>query len=354
MTKSAKTNVPEKPKAWSDIVKNGSWQPKNKDIHATVLQSSEDKVVFNKVIALIREATESICLQSFLIQDSEIIETLVEATKKGVRVFITSSAEARLKPTIEEEQDFIKEDYKKMLERKFKSQFVHRSAENLHAKFIVIDGKSNPKGMIFTNNFTKNGFFKNPELAVVLTSEQAYELFKVFVHVFWERTTEEQTADNEFESVKPIGQFPLPILEYVLLSFDNSLKKAISKTVEKAKKEIILSTFSIDSTFDMCKIIAQKQKENVQFTIFTRNNERQLQNHVKGFFDNQALVLLHKTTHSKFILIDNTEGYIFTSNFNQSDFEKGFNVGLKLSEQQTRELSKIITSWKLDMPFKWV
>jgi hypothetical protein len=335
------------------FLKNGDWQPKNVE-NTTILQASSDKVVFNKVILLIQNAKEIICLQSFLIQDTAIIDELIKATERGIRVFITSSVEARLKPTIEEEESFIKENYKKMLNEKFKFHFVHRSAESFHAKFIIIDGKTNPQGIIFTNNFTENGFFKNPELAVVLTKEQAQELYKVFVYYFWERTTDEQTAEHEFESVKPLGKFELPNLQHILLSTDKSLKKAVVQAIEKAENEIALSTFTIDSEYEISKAIVTKQQKKVALTIFTRLNNKQLQSHVKRFTDKKADVFLHPTTHAKFILIDNTEGYIFTANFNQSDFEVGFNVGLKLSKQQVLELSTIIQSWKSKMPYEWL
>ena len=335
------------------FLKNGDWQPKNVE-NTTVLQSSSDKFVFYKVISLIKDAKESICLQSFLIQDTAIIDELIKATEKGVRVFITSSAEARLKPNIEEERDFIRENYKKMLNEKFKFTFVHRSAENLHAKFIVIDGKTNPQGIIFTNNFTENGFFKNPELAVILTREQAQELYKIFVYCFWEKTTDEQTANNEFESVKPLNKFELPSLQHILLSLDNSLKNAVLQAIEKAKNKIVLSTFTIDTEYEICKAIVKKLHKNLAVSLFSRLNNKQLQNQVKELIDYRADIFLHQTTHAKFILVDDTEGYVFTANFNQSDFEVGFNVGIKLSEQQAIELSNIVQNWKSELPYNWV
>jgi phosphatidylserine/phosphatidylglycerophosphate/cardiolipin synthase-like enzyme len=333
-------------------ISNGDWQPQNTP-NRTVLQSSSDKVVFDIVLFFIKSAKESICLQSFLIQDTAIIDELVKATERGVRVFVMSSAEARLKPTIEEEQDFITENYKKMLNEKFKFRFVHRSAENLHAKFIVIDGKMNPKGMIFTNNFTENGFFKNPEISVFLTTEQSKELYDIFVYYFWEKTTDEQTASNEFEKVKPLGIAELPDLKHILLSSDRSLKNTILRAIEKTQSNIILSTFTIDKDYEICKLIGEKQKEST-LTIFTRSNERQLQDQIKDFIDNGAEIFLHQATHAKFILIDGKEGYVFTSNFNQNDFEIGFNIGIKLSAQQVDELAKIAEQWRKTMPQKWV
>lgn len=334
------------------LIDNGVWKPLNA-VNATILQASKDKILFNKVLSLIQQAQESICLQSFLIQDTAIIDTLIEATERGVRVFITSSAEARLKPTMEEDTDFRKDKYIKMLNEKFKYRFVHRSAANLHAKFIVIDGKTHPQGIIFTNNFTENGFFKNPELAVILNAEQATELYTVFVFYFWEKTTDEQTTDNEFKPIKAAQKFTLPLMEKVLLSIDKSLINKILESINGAKKEIVFSTFSMDKDFSICQAIAKKQVQNVAVSIFTRSNNNQLHKQLKVFLDNKSDIYLHPFTHAKFILIDNTEGYIFTANFKQTDFENDFNVGIQLSEYQVKELSDIASNWKTQFPYKF-
>ena len=162
-----------------------------------------------------------ICLQSFLIQDTELIYSLLRATERKVKVFVLSSAEARLKDKIEEETDFIKENYIKLLENKFKNHFIHRTAENFHAKYLLIDPKTHPKGFICTNNFTMNGFVKNPELAVELDKTQCEELFKIFVYHFWEHATDEQTATKEFNKIKPATKFSLPKLDSILLTSPN-------------------------------------------------------------------------------------------------------------------------------------
>ena len=63
--------------------------------------------------------------------------------------------------------------------------------------------------------------------------------------------------------------------------------------------------------------------------------------------------MLHKTTHAKFLIIDQRNAYIFTANYNEQDFEKSFNIGIKLNKQQTIELLNIISMWQKQMPFSW-
>src|ERR1039458_2983107 len=86
------------------ILSNGSgWKSTEKD-NLSVIESGESKVLFHKIIKAIDGAKKIICLQSFLIQDTGVIDTLIEAVVgRQVKVFILSSAEARLKDTIEGE-----------------------------------------------------------------------------------------------------------------------------------------------------------------------------------------------------------------------------------------------------------
>jgi phosphatidylserine/phosphatidylglycerophosphate/cardiolipin synthase-like enzyme len=221
---------------------NGSGWQSTEQSNLSVIESGEQKILFFKIINAIDKAQEFVCLQSFLIQDSAIIDSLLKAVERNVKVYVLSSTEARLKDRIEEETDFIKANYIQLIDKKFKNHFIHRTAENFHAKYILIDPKTNPNGFICTNNFTENGFVKNPELSVELNKEQCEELFKVFVYHFWEHSTDEQTATNEFEKVKPANKFSLTKLNNILLTSPNSelntLNEALKKAVENANKSI--------------------------------------------------------------------------------------------------------------------
>ena len=339
------------------FLKNGDWKPKNND-GDSVLQSASDRQVFNKIIALIQSAKEMICLQSFLIQDNQIIDKLLSASERGVKVYITSSANVRLEPKMyaDIEPDFIKENYIKMLNEKFKSNFIFRSADNFHAKFIIIDGKSEAKGMIFTNNFTDKGFFENPELAIILSENKAKELFKVFVYHFWEQATDEQNTTNEFEKVKPLQKFQFPVLKEILVTSTEkkSLKESFLYAIYNAENEITFSTFDFDPDYETGKAIAEKQKQGVKIKIFAKLRDKKLNEQLKNLLDNGAEIYCHELTHAKFLCVDNKKAFVFTANFDTKSLETGFNVGLQLDEKQTIELQNIIQNWKNIFSFKWI
>lgn len=129
------------------ILPSGSGWKSTEHEKLSVVESGEGKILFLKILKMIEKAKQIICLQSFLIQDSEIIDALIKAVKsRNVKVYVLSSAEARLKETWLEEEDFIRPRYIELLEKKFKNNFVHRVAENFHAKYILIDPRTEPQG----------------------------------------------------------------------------------------------------------------------------------------------------------------------------------------------------------------
>lgn len=339
------------------ILPNGSgWKSTEKE-KLSVIEAGEEKVLFSKIIKTIESAKQMVCLQSFLIQDTEIIDALINAVEeREVKVFVLSSAEARLKETIEEEDDFIKANYIKLLDSKFKNHFVHRTAENFHGKYIIIDPTTKPKGFVCTNNFTENGFAKNPELAVELSSEQCEELFKVFVYHFWEHSTDEQSESNEFAKVKSVNKFSLPKLENILLTSpnnkNNSLNKSLLEAVNKAKKTISFSTFQIDKSIELVKAIADKAKQNISVTLFCRPIEKQFNEQLKELLESGVQIYFHPLTHSKSLLIDSKDGFVFTANLIASGLDNGLEVGIKLNEEQTNDLSIIHQSWQDNFPAK--
>lgn len=337
------------------ILPNGSgWKSTEKE-KLSVIESGVGKVLFSKIIKTIDSAKQMVCLQSFLIQDTEIIDALIRAVEeREVKVFVLSSAEARLKETIEEEEDFIKANYIHLLDSKFKNHFVHRTAENFHGKYILIDPTTKPKGFVCTNNFTENGFTENPELAVELNSEQCEELFKVFVYHFWEHSTDEQSSTNEFAKVKAVNKFSLPKLENILLTSPNNKSNSLNKTllaaINKAKKTISFSTFQLDKNIELVKAISDKAKQNVSVTLFCRPIEKQFNEQLKELLESGVQIYFHPLTHSKSLLIDSKDGYIFTANLIANGLDNGLEVGVKLNEEQTKDLATIHQSWQDNFP----
>lgn len=332
-----------------------NWQS-TEEQQLSVIESGPKQVLFHNIIEHIQQAEEMICLQSFLIQDTSIIDALVEASQRDVKVFILDAAETRLKTQAYPEDDsFIADEYKEMINKKFRRNFVHRQAENLHAKFILMDPKSNnASGFLFTGNFNKKPLKENPELGVELDEIQTNELFKLFVYHFWEHTTDEQNDTQTFDKVRPANKFKAPQLDHILCTSPNAnlsnLKNTLIDAIINSQESISFSTFGLDIEHELAKEILSKIKSGIEVTIFCRPREKTIVNHISELQKAGAKVFCHPFIHAKSIVVDDKEAYVFTANFEKHGMDTGFEVGLSLSNKQTKDLIGIHNKWKQNFP----
>lgn len=338
------------------IPTKNNWQS-TEEQQLSVIESGPKEVLFHNIIEQIQQAEEMICLQSFLIQDTSIIDALVEANQRDVKVFILDAAETRLKTQAHPEDDsFIADEYKEMVNKKFRRNFVHRQAGNLHAKFILIDPKSNnANGFLFTGNFNEKPFKENPELGIELNEVQTNELFKLFVYHFWEHTTDEQNDTETFDKVRPANKFQAPQLDHILCTSPNAdlsnLKRTLLATIESAKNNITFSTFGLDIQHELAQAILLKIKADIEVTIFCRPREKTIVNHISELQKAGAKVFCHPLIHAKSTIVDDKEAYVFTANFEKHGMDTGFEVGVLLSKTQTRDLIGIHNNWRQQFPF---
>jgi hypothetical protein len=82
--------------------------------------------------------------------------------------------------------------------------------------------------------------------------------------------------------------------------------------------------------------------------------EKQFNEQLKELLEAGIQIYFHPLTHSKSILVDSIDGFVFTANLTANGLDKGLEVGLKLNDQQTEDLKTIHQSWKDTFPTKAV
>ena len=93
-----------------------------------------------RIVQLIDSAQEHICVCSFLIADNVIEDALLSAVERGVRVYLLTSAEVKLKTSEGEDwgrDDEIRELHKEMLARMAGKVYL-RSSGLFHAKYYLV------------------------------------------------------------------------------------------------------------------------------------------------------------------------------------------------------------------------
>ena len=323
----------------------------------SIIESGPNRIAFNIILLAIKKAKKVICIQSFLIQDSKIIDELINKVKsENLKVYILSSANTRLEK-IDTIDDFIISDYKKLLETKFKNNFIFRSSPYFHAKYILIDPETNnSKGYLCTNNFTEKGFSKNVELTILLSTEQCNELFKIFVTHFWEHTTHEQNETETFQFVNPINHFILPKLNHLLITSPHkdysTLEKTLINEINEAKKSISISTYNFEITQEIIQLLIKKSNENIETIIFVHPKYAKLEDY-KKLTDSNIKILLHENFHAKSLILDSKIAFLFTGNIDKLSMKENLEIGLQLNENQANDLITIHNHWKQNLTYTY-
>mgnify|MGYP001263070244 CR=1 FL=1 len=98
--------VENNPKFRFAFTRQDTQSPWNESQVGRVMTSGTSGTLKKRIIQLIDSAREQICVCSFLLADVAIEDALLQAEKRGVRVYLLTSAEVKLKTS--EDEDFNK------------------------------------------------------------------------------------------------------------------------------------------------------------------------------------------------------------------------------------------------------
>lgn len=305
--------------------------------------------VLQQLTRLIDQAKEMICVQSFIMDENPVVEALVKAADRGVNIFVTG-ATVKLSPP-EEEPEFRVENYKKLLEERFKGRFLFRAADHFHAKFILIDPKNRPAGILLTANLTTNALRKNPELALPLTTEQVRELYDLFRYHFWEQAQDEHTQRKEFAATKPVGKYQPPKQVHTVFTLQGEgrqfLRQSLLTAIEQGKSSISLSTYNLDPAHPVAQAILAKAKAGISVQLFFPERETKIKAACQPFLDAGAEVFIQPFLHAKALLVDGKHGFVFSANVEKYGLDQGWETGIPLNESQTQALRQLFADWVL-------
>ncbi|HUU78723.1 MAG TPA: phospholipase D-like domain-containing protein [candidate division Zixibacteria bacterium] len=313
-----------------------------------IIPTSNDKGYFKHLILeAINSASKTIMLCSFILSDKEIINSLLKAAERKVRIYLLFSTNVQLDKEYNEdpsEYDKAMVDGHKDFLKRIHGKALARSSE-LHAKFLLVDyGLSNQKGFISTANFTNEALKRNQEVGIILNHDDLHQLFLIFQHGFWEESQQELSGD--WLAIKERNLKVLPVSERILSTSKNnqSLKKKIIKLIESTSGPLIISSYSFKQDNDLTKKLITLSRTR-EITILTRPREANV-TVLNEFLKNNATVYCYDYIHAKFILAPNDKkGLIMTANFDNKGIESGYEVGIYLDINEFEELNRICQNW---------
>jgi len=307
----------------------------------------------------VRDAKQMVCVSSFLIQETEFTNTLIETANRGVPVFILTAREEDLKKPademLEDERSKI-DDHIKLL-KKFAGVVLVRTCDNFHAKYCVVDPLSQtPRGILMTCNANLDPMTgTNIEIAVSLKEQEIKGLFSHFLHGFWDMANHELLGPNNFRGVRTEGFEEInrgSITIPATWKDGNTLQDAILGLIEKAKKSIFLTAWAFEEDGRIFPALRDAMNRGVSVTILTKPTERTT-SALLPLVEKGATVLGHDRFHAKIAIVDNQKAILMTANYTKKGLEEGFEAGILLDRKDTKVLNEItsllepVCSWKL-------
>ncbi len=310
------------------------------------------------VLDLIEEAEEMVTICSFLISDKDLLSAILNASERGIRVYILTASKDRIAKDITEE----KEDWRKQMQieqekmlNSLCSKTLLRDAQ-VHAKFILVDPKSeNKRGVLSTANFTTEAFL-HPELGVILDNPQIDELFSIFSAAWWglgERELLQPSLLSDARGIIPSVSNEITStiknLQHFIITYPNrstTLRKEIKRLLQESQEDIFISTYGISDDDSIFKTLASStERKNVKLLVRQRPKTTPVLHELKkkgaevrGLDYLHAKVICTKTDRG-------LEALLMTANLEKISLQEGFEVGLLLKGLEAIQILEVLNHW---------
>ncbi|APR86264.1 Hypothetical protein A7982_11613 [Minicystis rosea] len=316
-----------------------------------ILQAEESGALARAVAEIIEGAREVVLVSSFLFADDATERALLDAAKRGVRVYLLVATEARLEKEVRGDDSFgqkVVDEHKGLLDRLAGWVYV-RSAEHFHAKFVVADPKIRPRGVLLTANLTWEALTRNHELGVLLGTDEARALAALFTWAFWESAQRELLAAGSLPPVTVAGRISLPPHSASLVATAaerRDLRAAVLETIRGAQRMLVVATFGIDDR-EVIEALAERARSGVVVTLLVRHPRPTMFETLRELVHRDVCVLgVSRFLHGKAIIADGRRGLVMTANLQEHGLDKGFEVGVQLTGDDAAALDRMLASWQ--------
>ena len=321
--------------------------PDQGELGSAVHISGKNGKLTERVTALLASARQKAVVSSYLIADREVDAAILEAAKRGVRVYVMLASEARLdgEPGGEFEQRML-DEHKDMLGR-LGGYVLIRSAPHFHAKLVLVDPEASPAGMLLTANLTTEALGRNEELAIVMRPDEVKEAAELLRWAMWEDAEHELVDPGNFRAVMPLGCVAHPSPSPHVLATTSSAKQLREEAVDlidSASGELIVASFGWAADHPVVERLCARAREGVALTVLARVRERAMPALV-ALAEAGARVLGFKWLHAKALWADSERALVMSANLEPKGLDKGFELGLRLQNERTGEVRTRLEMW---------
>jgi len=324
-----------------------------------IIETDSTGFLRNRLVMMLDSAKDSICVASFLIADSYIIQAMLRASERGVRVYLLTASETQLLREPKEDNEFdalrLKEHIRTL--EQLAGRVLVRTGENLHSKFVLVDPQSSQaQGFLLTANLTSEALTRNVEIGVELDSDEVHDLFRQFLIGFWIESSNELLEPGSISKIEPLSDvvLPSPLQLLSTTSRTSTIKQRVDALIDAAKSEIIVSSFGIDMKHETTQKIIQAARAGTKVRILSRPRpNKNTMNALIALVEAGAEVRGHRWLHAKCVLADTNEGWsglVMTSNVESHGLDKGFESGISLHGKDADSLYAMAENWWRNFP----
>lgn len=325
---------------------------------AEVFRTGPEGLFRNALVQSLNGASEVALICSFLLADKSLATAILDAAQRGVRVYVLTAAEDKVSKTLADDEQFEQRmvDEHKQLLAQLAGKVMLRSAEHLHAKFLVVDPDTPHKAhaWLSTANFNK-ALVDSIELGVKLLGNDARALARYFKWAFWCETQHELQGKDRLSSVKPMQPAapPKPASDTVIATLKDSwhLRQCVVGMIQAARQEILVSSYGIAADHAAMDALVQAAQRGVQVTLLTRPRPAVAPAVARLASTPGAAILAHDKLHAKALVVDG-KVLVMSSNLETHGLDSGFEVGVLLSPKPSRLVEKTLRDWAKTFP--WV
>lgn len=314
--------------------------------------------VFRQVLAnALDSAGEVALLSSFLLADERLAEAMLRAAKRGVRVYVLTASEQRIGKLVRDDELFeerMSDEHKKLLES-LGGKVLLRSAEHIHAKFLVVDPHSptRARAWLSTANFNK-ALQDSIDLGVQLDDSGTRALAACFHWAFWCEAERELRGERRLIEIRPNHPAaPLrPADDAVLVTLRDGtrLRDRVVALINEARHEIIAASYGLAADHIAVRALVDASKRGVRVTFLTRPR-RAVAAGVAALASAGVSVVAHDKLHAKALVVDG-QVLVMSANLEAHGLDRDFEVGAVVSGSVARGVEETLREWATTFP--WV
>lgn len=332
---------------------------RRESVEDQAFQPGRESTLLDHLINMIEEADGVVVISSFIIASPEIEQAILEGASRGLRVYLMTASEQRLDrdPKTWSETDRERADEHRLLLDRLAGHVLVRTAAGFHAKVVVTDPLTRPRGLLLTANLVYVDLEANLEVAVPLDDDEVVETFRVLRWAFWEMAEHEVTEPGRLQAVAAGDVVPwrspsAPVV--VANEHDDSISSSIVDEIRNSD-DIVISNFGWTVGHPVVTALLEAVRTGVTVTVLARTSDRakRASNALLELVRAGARVLGHRRLHAKVVLLEDGRVLVHSSNFVEYR-HPGLELGVWLDGARAESVRTIVDEWVENAPWELV